>query len=55
MPKQKTSKEVYKECDSQGRFRDQEIVNIDKIKTMIEIADAKFNSAELLKKRLRKD
>mgnify|MGYP001576935145 CR=1 FL=1 len=52
MPKQKTSEEAYKECNSKGEFKDQEIVNKDKVKTMLGIAKANIEAAETIKKKL---
>ena len=52
MPKQKTSEEAYKECNSKGEFKDQEAINKDKIKTMVGIANANIEAAETIKKKI---
>jgi hypothetical protein len=49
MPKHKTLKEAYLECETNGYFRDQEQINNSKVKSMLEISKAYFESAEKLK------
>lgn len=52
MPKQKTLNEVYEECDSNGQFMNQDVINKQKISSMIDIAKANLEAAEILKKGL---
>jgi len=52
MPKQKTLKEAYSECDVQGQFKDQEVINTEKVRSMLNISNAKFDAAEILKKNI---
>ncbi len=55
MHKQKTLAELYLECKIQGQFKDQEIIDTDKIKTMIHLSNACTSSAEKLMKTLNKN
>lgn len=52
MPKQKKLEEVYQECNSQGQFKNQEVVNKEKVKTMLGIANANIEAAETIKKKI---
>ncbi len=50
MPKQKTLKEAYSECEANGQFKDQEVVNKEKILSMLNISKANLDAADKLKK-----
>ena len=54
MPKQKTLAQAYEECEVGGMFKDQELVEIDKINTIIQISQTNISVAEQIKKSLGK-
>ena len=55
MPKYLTQKEAFKKCQIEGRFIPQENIDIDKVKSMLEIAQSDFKSAKEIKKNLSKE
>jgi len=54
MPKLKTPEQVYDECMEKGFMQEQELVNIDKIRTMMDFANALEMSAREIMKGLDK-
>ncbi|MBI2136264.1 hypothetical protein HYU06_04275 [Candidatus Woesearchaeota archaeon] len=52
MPKQITLDEAYEQCNSSGYLKDQDEIDIAKIKTMIELVDATLETADSVKKGL---
>ncbi len=54
MPKYKTLEEAYNQCKSEGQFRNMDILDINRIKTILELSEALTDSANDIKKGLYK-
>ena len=52
MPKQKTLEEAYHDCQVDGFFKDQQLVGMDKIKTMLQLSDSMLDVGQNTKKNL---
>lgn len=55
MPKHKTLTETYDECLANGQFRDKENSEVERVKTMMQLADTFIESAQDLQKNLLPD
>lgn len=48
MPRMKTLKEAYEECESKGSYRTLEEINLQKVKSLMENAEVSLNSAKII-------
>lgn len=55
MPKYLDQKEAFKKCEGEGKFIPQEDIDIEKVKSMVEIAKSDSESGQALKKNLSKE